>query len=224
MGDWCDVFECPSGQACKKCCNSTDFLAHCRSEKWPGVKERCSGPLIRTKLQKPADKETGIVYGNTSPLGYYYVKILVGTPPQNMTVLLDTGSSQLGFPCKGCANCGAHTDPYYDFDKSLTFAGAGCNVTGKFCYDCSRGHCWFRKQYLEGSGISGYYAKDLLTIYTPCGDSPKINATFGCDMTAGGMLRSQKADGIFGLSPNLYTEPSLPVPPFSRLVLCSAPS
>ena len=32
--------------------------------------------------------------------------VLVGEPPQRVSVILDSGSSLLAFPCTGCSHCG----------------------------------------------------------------------------------------------------------------------
>lgn len=34
-------------------------------------------------------------------IGYYYVNIFVGSPPQKQTVIVDTGSSLTAIPCSG---------------------------------------------------------------------------------------------------------------------------
>ena len=41
--------------------------------------------------------------------GTHYAYIYVGTPPQRQTVIIDTGSHYIAFPCKGCQDCGTHT-------------------------------------------------------------------------------------------------------------------
>lgn len=46
------------------------------------------------------------VYGNAS-LGYYYVNLYIGTPPQEQSVIVDTGSGQLALPCSKCESCGS---------------------------------------------------------------------------------------------------------------------
>ena len=60
------------------------------------------------------------IYGNAS-IGYYYVKIFVGHPPQEQTVIIDTGSGQLALPCNKCKKCSKkHINPPFDMSKSKT--------------------------------------------------------------------------------------------------------
>ena len=60
------------------------------------------------------------VYGNAS-LGYYYINIYVGTPPQEQSVIIDTGSGQFAIPCSKCTSCGrGHIHPPFDVMKSKT--------------------------------------------------------------------------------------------------------
>lgn len=40
------------------------------------------------------------IYGS-SALGYYYMNLFVGNPPQLQTVIIDTGSWLTAFPCSG---------------------------------------------------------------------------------------------------------------------------
>jgi hypothetical protein len=58
------------------------------------------------------------VYGNAS-LGYYYVNLYIGTPPQEQSVIVDTGSGQLALPCSKCLSCGsAHIHRPFDLRQS----------------------------------------------------------------------------------------------------------
>ncbi|KAM5341187.1 hypothetical protein ACJ41O_015296 [Fusarium nematophilum] len=50
----------------------------------------------------------------------WYGKISVGTPAQEFNVLIDTGSTDLVLPKKGCKHCGNYTT--YDASKSSTFS------------------------------------------------------------------------------------------------------
>ena len=42
------------------------------------------------------------VDGPFRQLAYLYGNVFVGTPPQRATVIADTGSTRLAFPCTGC--------------------------------------------------------------------------------------------------------------------------
>jgi hypothetical protein len=68
------------------------------------------------------------IFGSFEDLGYYYVDIFVGTPPQHATVIFDTGSGLTAFPCTGCADCGKHINPKFDTSKSST-----CQRIGSSC-------------------------------------------------------------------------------------------
>lgn len=58
------------------------------------------------------------VYGNAS-LGYYYVNLYIGTPPQEQSVIVDTGSGQLALPCSKCESCGnSHIHRPFDLRRS----------------------------------------------------------------------------------------------------------
>lgn len=58
------------------------------------------------------------VYGNAS-LGYYYVNLYIGTPPQEQSVIVDTGSGQLALPCSKCESCGSsHIHRPFDLRQS----------------------------------------------------------------------------------------------------------
>lgn len=40
------------------------------------------------------------IYGSAA-LGYYYLNVYIGSPPQLQTLILDTGSWMTAFPCNG---------------------------------------------------------------------------------------------------------------------------
>lgn len=68
------------------------------------------------------------VYGNAS-LGYYYVTIFVGHPPQKQSVIIDTGSGQLALPCNKCTGCNPkHIDTPFDMTKSKTAEYITCVI------------------------------------------------------------------------------------------------
>jgi hypothetical protein len=55
-------------------------------------------------------------------MGVHYSYIWVGTPPQRVSVIIDTGSHHTAFPCVGC-KCGKHVINYSpDFLKNEVIA------------------------------------------------------------------------------------------------------
>ncbi len=76
----------------------------------------------------------------------YYGPVEVGTPPQTLNVIYDTGSSNLWIPSVDCPSCGAH--PRYNAKASSTYEEDGRE---------------FRIEY--GSGpVSGHFSKDVVSL------------------------------------------------------------
>lgn len=136
------------------------------------------------------------IYGNIEHFGYYYLEIWVGTPSVRQTVILDTGSSLTAFPCTGCLSCGEHIDSYFDFTKSSTFKPVLCTSNIK-CSACNNNQCEYHQSYAEGSSISGILVQDNISI--TLSEYP-VASTFGCHLRETNLFKSQKVDGIMGLS------------------------
>ncbi len=77
--------------------------------------------LVQCLFQDPVLKSHIIpLYGNAS-LGYYYANIYVGTPRQEQSVIMDTGSGQLALPCSKCTACGnRHIHQPFSLQKSTS--------------------------------------------------------------------------------------------------------
>ncbi|RAL04865.1 pepsin-like aspartic protease [Aspergillus ibericus CBS 121593] len=62
----------------------------------------------------------------------WYSSIQVGTPPQTLTVMYDTGSTELVLPNKNCINCGNHRR--FDPSKSQSYSSApAVRMVGEYC-------------------------------------------------------------------------------------------
>ena len=154
--------------------------------------------------------------GGTAPLfegiGTHYAHIYVGTPPQRVSVIVDTGSHHTAFPCDGCRNCGKHTDPYYKPKASSTNRELKCSECSGGA-KCAGGHCQFSQSYTEGSSWKANQMEDRLWVggtqaaTEPAAQNEKlaIKFLFGCQYSETGLFRTQKADGIMGLSANAQT-------------------
>ena len=113
--------------------------------------------------------------------GVYFTTIYIGG--QYFTVIIDTGSSSIAVPCRGC-DCGSQHN-YYDTSSSSTVID-----TGRVYSQC----------YGEGSCNYGKILTDSICMGTGCNSSTKH--PFGCCTTFSPSFQRQDADGIIGLGPN----------------------
>lgn len=73
------------------------------------------------------------------------MEALVGDPPQKQSLIVDTGSHLIIFPCSKCENCGIHDYPLFDEKKSNSFEKIK-KSDEEFNWTCpmySRGKCRF---------------------------------------------------------------------------------
>lgn len=64
-----------------------------------------------------------------SSFGTHFVHAHVGTPPQRVRLIVDTGSYTTAFPCVGCDKCrgGERQTSFWDPERSRTVAKLGCD-------------------------------------------------------------------------------------------------
>ncbi|XP_077149973.1 beta-secretase 2 [Ranitomeya variabilis] len=123
----------------------------------------------------------------------YYLEMMIGTPPQKLNILVDTGSSN--FAVAGAPN--PDISAYYHLDWSSTYQPLGIDVTVR---------------YTQGSW-TGVLGKDVITI-------PKgLNATFVVNIAS--ILESEsffmpqiKWHGILGLAYRTLAKPSSSIETF----------
>lgn len=111
------------------------------------------------------------IYGSDD-LKYYYTNIWVGTPPQRQSVIIDTGSDYLAFPCTRCkaGQCGKHNNPPLNIQADKTARIVKCHekIDNFVCNSCNKdGNCAFAKSYLEGSSLNGEVYEDNIRLFAP---------------------------------------------------------
>lgn len=144
---------------------------------------------------------------------YYFATFEVGTPVKTQSVIIDTGSDTMAFPCESChgKNCGSHQYPRFSVEHSHSF---------KYKIRCSNPHyigghqvCKFVKSYAEGSSLYGFLGIDLIRFKNAkkvygsklkhlngkLKKDMKMNSEFGCTEKETGLFKTQYADGILGL-------------------------
>eukprot|EP00927_Polykrikos_kofoidii_P067818 TRINITY_DN63258_c0_g1_i1.p1 TRINITY_DN63258_c0_g1~~TRINITY_DN63258_c0_g1_i1.p1 ORF type:complete len:519 (-),score=74.72 TRINITY_DN63258_c0_g1_i1:51-1607(-) len=156
---------------------------------------RCEGLYDETRRI-----ESARLYGNIDELAYYYVDVLVGTPEQRVSLIVDTGSNVAAFACSGCRHCGHHLDPAFDFRRSSTAQWSDCD--GRKCLSqCKAGYCYYSQSYTEGSSVSGYYFEDAVRLGDDFQHNPPTRTRLGCHSSETKLFFTQKANGILGIGP-----------------------
>lgn len=151
---------------------------------------------------------SAFIYGDIYKYGYYFVDVLIGTPAQVVSAIVDTGSSVVSFPCRPCPHCGNHIDPLFDIARSETADWVSCRDCEGLGI-CSDAKCVYSQGYVEGGSISGAWFRDVLRLRhrdTSIGPNVTVVASnnsslLGCHSRETKMFVTQKADGIFGFGP-----------------------
>ncbi|OTA98934.1 hypothetical protein M426DRAFT_68797 [Hypoxylon sp. CI-4A] len=109
-----------------------------------------SNPVKRDRLRRRDTIKAGLDNEET----LYFVNGTLGTPAQSLRLHLDTGSSDLWVNTDSSTLCSQSSNPCsyagtYDANSSSTYEFVGS---------------WFNISYVDGSGASGDYVTDTLTI------------------------------------------------------------
>jgi len=174
-----------------------------------------------------------IMQGGLLTLGYYYADVTVGNPPQSFTVLIDTGSSNMGIPADSCVTCGSSV--VFKPTASSTFSAVACNSalcqkcspegffknTSKCVFGqpiCSSNKCGFGITYGGGSsGLVGTIAKDTVCFGGYC--IPDQNFILEDGELPSGSFSTDPINGILGLAyPMNACNPSCTTPIYDAIV------
>ena len=144
---------------------------------------------------------------------YYFSKVQVGSNRADQSVIIDTGSDTLAFPCDSCERneCGTHQDPRFQTSGSSSFKYS-INCSNRILFRSSN-VCQFVKSYAEGSSLLGFLAEDYLKfknthrmndlrlkkLNAMMQKDFRMKAEFGCTTKETGLFKTQFADGILGL-------------------------
>jgi len=141
--------------------------------------------------------------------GTHHVYVYIGSPPQRQTLIVDTGSRLLAFPCHPCRGCGRHASKFYNHELSTTDVIPKCGSCYLNVSKCSdfTDRCILSQKYTEGSSWTAFETEDIvwfgsLNAQESVEDLMQLAVpyTFGCQTSEKGLFRKQYADGILGLA------------------------
>ncbi|KAF9915144.1 hypothetical protein BX616_006814 [Lobosporangium transversale] len=112
----------------------------------------------------------------------YYGPVNIGTPPQTVNLVFDTGSADIWFPSAECEMVGCKAHRRFDATKSSTFQKDGRPWTIR---------------YGEGSSASGILGQDVVEV-----GGVKVHQTIGLALNESITFAQAPEDGIFGLAFN----------------------
>jgi len=147
-------------------------------------------------------RESVRLYGNINKYAYWFVDLLVGTPPQRTSAIIDTGSTVCAFSCDICAECGVHIDSAFSVSNSSSASWTSCSADcpAGLCRD---GRCAYSISYLEGSSISGYWFNDVVQLGDQSEGNLPVMSSLGCHTAETKLFYTQSVNGILGLAPTV---------------------
>lgn len=168
---------------------------HYNSDNWPAL--------------PPADApsnafEMAIASGATLGTALYFVELSVGTPPQKIPLVADTGSDLVWMNCNPCQDC--RSFPTFNPNRSSSLSYVRCY--SRECYDLSPTlSCIFRPKmackysygYMDNSSTTGPYIRETITVNSTSGKPLKAkNVLMGCGLDNQGQTEIGSG-GVLGL-------------------------
>jgi len=142
--------------------------------------------------------------------GTHHVHVYIGSPPQRQTLIVDTGSRLMAFPCQPCRACGTHASKYFNPHLSTTDRRPQCGaclLEGVSTCSTFNKDCIVTQKYTEGSSWTAHELEDLVWLGSDRKEESleefikfAVPYPFGCQTSEKGLFQKQYADGILGLS------------------------
>ncbi|KAI4386452.1 hypothetical protein MLD38_004383 [Melastoma candidum] len=175
--------------------------------------------LSPTYPQRPATVVSPVVSGASAGTGQYFVTLHLGSPPQPLHLVVDTGSDLIWARCSSSSNSSSSSpvDPLRPFHPLLSSSFCPLHCYDPLCrlvprvphFPCHRhtrihSACRYNYTYGDGSFSSGIFASDITTVNTTRNGLAKLPLLhFGCAFHSSGPSVSgpafHGAQGVLGL-------------------------
>ncbi|KAL2347515.1 hypothetical protein Fmac_001515 [Flemingia macrophylla] len=182
-------------------------------------------PLLpRTARPSPSHLLSADLRRLTSPLtsgaatgsGQYFADLRLGSPPQRLLLVADTGSDLVWVKCSACRNCSAHRPGSTFLPRhSSTFSSHHCydspcrlvpHPTQQHCDNRSKIHtpCRYQYSYADTSTTAGFFSSETTTFNTSSNKPTTFqHLSFGCGFRISGPSVTGSsfngAQGVMGL-------------------------
>ena len=151
---------------------------------------------VETEI-RPEELSTPIVSGVSQGSGEYFVRIGVGTPSKQYSMVIDTGSDINWLQCEPCSDCYQQSDPIYQPGSSSSYTSLSCDSSQCGALEtsaCRNGKCLYQVSYGDGSYTVGEFVAETLSF----GRSGSVNGVaLGCGHDNEGLFVG--AAGLIGL-------------------------
>ena len=171
--------------------------------------------VLFSALHTSQSLKSPVVSGASTGSGQYFVDLRLGTPPQKLLLVADTGSDLVWVQCSACRDCSRHS-PGSSFlaRQSTTFSPHHCYDSACQLVPLPRHHrcnhtrlhspCRYEYSYADGSVTSGFFSKETTTLNTSSGREARLKGiAFGCAFRISGPSVSgasfNGAHGVMGL-------------------------
>ncbi|XP_058108085.1 aspartyl protease family protein 2 [Magnolia sinica] len=152
-----------------------------------------------------------VISGASTGSGQYFVDFRVGSPPQTLLLVADTGSDLVWSKCSACRNCSRHAhatsflprhsstfSPFHCYSRTCRLAPPPLSPTR-----CNRTRlhstCRYGYSYADRSRTSGFFSHDVATLNSSSGRQIKLRGlAFGCGFSVSGPSLGG-AHGVMGL-------------------------
>ncbi|VFQ66605.1 unnamed protein product [Cuscuta campestris] len=156
-----------------------------------------------------------VTSGASSGSGQYFVELHLGTPPQRLSLVADTGSDLVWAACSACRNCSTRLPHSAFFPRhSASFSAFHCFhprcglLTHPTRARCNRTRlhspCRYEYSYSDGSLTGGFFATETASFNDSSGKAVRFKKVeFGCSFRSSGPSITgpsfSGAQGVLGL-------------------------